>query len=67
MASEGATRARGRGPEPEAAHLDEIARILALGILRLQARARYSADSGVDPESDLEVDFSPDRSVHADG
>lgn len=47
--------------------LNEIARILALGILRLRARQQKTAPSTADQERDFGVDFSPDQSVHADG
>jgi hypothetical protein len=45
-----------------AERLDEIAEILAAGILRL--RARLSAPPGSTGEQ-FRVDFSPDRSGHA--
>lgn len=53
---------------PTDARLGEVARILALGILRLRARQEAANGPEVqDPESDFGLDFSPDRSVHAGG
>jgi hypothetical protein len=46
-----------------AERLDEIAEILAAGILRVRARLR--APQGSTAEQ-VRVDFSPDRSMHAD-
>jgi hypothetical protein len=46
-----------------AERLDEIAEILAAGILRLRARLRAPRGSTTEQ---VRVDFSPDRSMHAD-
>jgi hypothetical protein len=55
---------RGLDPELMAAseRLDEVAEILAAGIIRVWARLRASQDTTAEQVS---VDFSPDRSGHA--
>lgn len=45
--------------------LDEIARILALGILRLRAKQDKTRIETADSEREFGVDFLPDQSVHA--
>ena len=54
-------------PEEAEDRLDEIARILALGIVRLRAKQQEQADSGENEESEFGLDFSGQQSVHADG
>ena len=50
-------------PNPtSSSHLDELAHILALGILRLRRRREANNSNGL---RDIPVDFSPDRSGHA--
>ena len=47
---------------PTHPHLDELAHILALGILRLRRRRESYNSNGL---RDIRLDFSPDRSGHA--
>lgn len=50
-------------PNPPAyAHLDELAHILALGVLRLRARRKANESNHL---SEFPLDCPPDRSGHA--
>lgn len=55
-----------RGNHDSDARLNEIARILALGIRRLRAKPSETGAYDADPESEFGLDFSPRQSVHAD-
>ena len=59
----GADQNAGDLPQSSRERLDEVARILALGILRL--RARREREKAIDPNhlSRFGLDFEPDQSV----
>ena len=48
------------------ARLDEVARILALGIRRLRAKCPERGSDQSAPGGRMPLDFSPRQSVHAD-
>ena len=61
-----ATRSRFTPNDSDSARLDEIARILALGIRRLRAKDQQIGAFEADSEGRLGLDFIAEQSVHAD-